>query len=284
MLQVDEFESAFRSADKARFSYDRPKLTRALILSDLEGDAAVEYGLAVRKLVGDAGEGIDWIERGAGSFTGVEGVLALTREVAPDLVCTYRNMNSDAYRYHYSLGVYLNALTRGTELPVLVTPNPRADHGFDWRSKKSDSVMVVTDHLTGNDDLVNWGVVVTDDGGTLHLTHVEHTEIFDRYIDAISKIPTLDTAEARDKIMHQLLREPRDYIGSCAEALEAASAKLTVEEVVVKGHLVADYRNLVEDHEVDVLVFPALEEDRIAMHGVAYSLAVQLTDIPLLMV
>ena len=35
---------------------------------------------------------------------------------------------------------------------------------------------------------------------------------------------------------------------------------------------------------VDVLVFPSLEEDRLALHGIAYSLAVELVTTPLLMI
>ena len=35
---------------------------------------------------------------------------------------------------------------------------------------------------------------------------------------------------------------------------------------------------------MDLVVFPALEEDRIALHGAAYSLAVELVNTPLLMV
>jgi len=67
-------------------------------------------------------------------------------------------------------------------------------------------------------------------------------------------------------------------------ALAKAGEKLSVREHVLRGHRVADYRAIIEEHEVDLVVFPTLEEDRIALHGVAYSLAVELVETPLLMV
>ena len=40
---------------------------------------------------------------------------------------------------------------------------------------------------------------------------------------------------------------------------------------------------LAEKHDVDLLVFNTKEEDQLAMHGVAYPLAVELRRLPLLM-
>ena len=288
MLTVDEFESVFRSADKRPFTLAKPTVSRILVVTDLEEEPLARYDAAARKLLEplltEAAEDRTWMARGAGSFTGVEGVLRLVEETQPDLVVTYRNLNSDAWRWSYSLGVYLNALTRGTTLPVLVTPSPHASPDLRWQDNRTDSVMVVTDHLTGDDPLVNWGVVLARSGGKLWLTHVEHDESFARFVDAISKVPEVDTETARKEIWEQLLKEPRDYIASAVKVLQEAGEAVDVHPVVTTGHRVADYRRLVADHEVDVLVFPTLEEDRIALGGVAYSLAVELVDTPLLMV
>ena len=40
---------------------------------------------------------------------------------------------------------------------------------------------------------------------------------------------------------------------------------------------------LIEEHEVDLLVMNTKDEDQLAMHGLAYSLAIELRAIPLLM-
>ena len=288
MLNVDEFESVFRAADKKSFLYAPPSVGRVLLLSDLEGAAMDEYADACRRLLEPVGDAelteVQWDLRGPGSWSGVEGVLRLVEEGQYDAVVTYRNLNSDAWQWAYSLGVYLNALTRGTTLPVFVTPNPRAYPSMEWQHSRTDSVMAINDSLVGDDLLVSWAARATRAGGVLHLTHMEHDAIFDRYITAISKIPQIDTDTARETLLQQLLREPREWIATARAALLAAGEELTVEEHVLQGHRVADYRAIIEAHAIDLVVFPTLEEDRIALHGVAYSLAVELVQTPLLMV
>ena len=286
MLNVDEFESVFRAAAKERFRFAPPEVATLLVVTDLEGEDEEVFLDATRLLLEPLVEGRDvaWEVRGAGAWEGVEGVLGLVDEVRPDLVVTYRNLRSDAWKYSYSLGVYLNALTRATPLPVFVTPHPRAFPALGWKESRTDSVMVINDALTGDDALVNWGCALTRSGGTLHLTHVEHDEIFARYIAAIAKVPEIDTETARERLMEQLLREPKDYIERAAAALAEAGVRVDVASHVFRGHRVSDYRLIAEQHDVDVLVFPSLEEDRLALHGIAYSLAVELVTTPLLMI
>ena len=45
----------------------------------------------------------------------------------------------------------------------------------------------------------------------------------------------------------------------------------------------AAYRRLIEQHEVDLLVLNTKDEDQLAMRGIAYALAVELRQTPLLM-
>lgn len=283
MLRVDEFESEFRRASKAKFRLKKPEVGSILIVSDLDGSERASYETATIELLGDLAEGATVHRAGAESFDSVETVVALVEGVSPDLVCSYRNLRTDAWRWRYSLGTYLSAMLRDPRYPVLITPSPHAAPTGQRRAKGSDRVMVVTDHLAGDDRLVNWGVALTDRGGELHLSHLEHDGVFDRYMDAISKIASIDTETARAEILEQLLREPTEYIGCCAQVLREAGVPLTVREHVGKGHRVADFRALVEEHQVDVLVVPTLEDDVLALHGVSYALAVELTEIPLLM-
>ena len=49
------------------------------------------------------------------------------------------------------------------------------------------------------------------------------------------------------------------------------------------GRHLAEYRRLVEAHEVDLLVMHTKDEDQMAMHGMAYPLAIELRQIPLLL-
>jgi len=283
VLNVDQFESAFRGADKARFKLGLPEVTRVLILTDIEGQAHDDYCAAARALIGDVGADAEYLHYDKSALTGVEHVLKLMQATAPDLVCTYRNLLTDAWQWNYSLGVYLNAITRGFDFPVVVTPSPHAEPVATWTHRSTENVMAVTDHLTGDDALVNWALKITDPGGKLWLTHVEDADVFDRYIGAISKIPSIDTDNAREVILEQLLREPRDYIRSCIEALAESPVEREIEKVVTVARSVANYRTMIEEKGANMLVFRTMEQDHIALHGIAYSLAVELTDTPLLM-
>ena len=46
----------------------------------------------------------------------------------------------------------------------------------------------------------------------------------------------------------------------------------------------ADYKKLIEQHEVDLLLLHTKDEDQLAMHGLAYPVTVELRDIPLLLI
>ena len=143
--------------------------------------------------------------------------------------------------------------------------------------------MAITDHLTGDHRLVNFAVRFTEESGTLLLTHIEDEAVFGRYIDVISKIPTIATDSAREELQRQLLKEPHDYIRSCSERLQTEGLAFQVEEIVILGHHIADLTRLIEEQQVDLLVLNTKDEEQMAMHGQAYPLAVELRKIPLLM-
>ena len=54
---------------------------------------------------------------------------------------------------------------------------------------------------------------------------------------------------------------------------------LLVEQIVEFGHRVARYRHLVARHAVDLLVTNTKDKDQLAMHGMAYALSVELTEV-----
>ena len=88
---------------------------------------------------------------------------------------------------------------------------------------------------------------------------------------------------AKKKLSERLLDDARDYMADVAEAVKVLRPKVTVHSEVRLGHLVKDFRSLLEEHEVDILVLDTKDEDQLAMHGVAYSLGVEVVDRPLLM-
>jgi hypothetical protein len=217
-------------------------------------------------------------------YTGVGSLLDLIRGAAPDLICSYRNLQIPAMEFPYSLGVFVDVITQATSIPVLLFPRPELAQDQDLDLTHPRKVMAVTDHLAGDSHLVTYAAKFTENGGTLLLTHVEDQKTFERYIETIGKIPEIDTDVARETIMDQLLKEPRDYIESCRKGIKEAGLPITVDSIVTVGHHLSDYRNLIRDNECNLLVLNTKDEDQLAMHGLAYPLSVELREIPMLLV
>ncbi len=256
-----------------------------LVVTDLPPSEAAQYGGQVEAFLRHAASAdAATYETLAGVETRSNGqLLQLVEDRAPTLVCAYRNLFSDGWRWPHSLGEALDLLTQTTEIPVLVLPHPKEASQAEHALKNINQVMAVTDHLAGDDRLVNWAAAMTQDGGTLTLSHIEDQSVFERYIEIISRIASIDTETARDAIEKQLLKEPADYIESVRDKLAEAGAPITVKSEIQLGNRLSDYRALVAEHEVDMLVLNTRDDEQLAMHGLAYPIAVEIRDIPLLM-
>ena len=284
MGKVDQFESTFRAAVKSVYSYRPPKLTKVLVVTDLDPQGAATFTDGCKRFLEVLAEA-RWETLNGEQFHNVAELLNLVVEDDPDLICTYRHLHSNAWKWPHSLVEHVDVLTQVTSCPVMVIPHPARGGALDHVLTDTDVVMAITDHLTGDDRLVNFAVRFTAPGGRLYLTHVEDEGVFERYMDVVSRIHQIDTDIARETIRAQLLKEPADYIRSCAEVLakDAKEHALSVEPVVALGHRLSEYERLIQQHEVDLLVMNTKDEDQLAMHGMAYPLAVDLRTIPLLM-
>ena len=285
MTNVDQFESMFRSASREVFRHERVDIESVLVVTDRDGEKARFFGDRIRQFlrVVCVDEKVRWRDVNGSEFQTAGELLALVESAAPDIICTYRNLHSGAWKWPYSLGTHVDLLTQHTDVPVMLLPHPEAARSAEYATENTDRVMAMADHLTGDHRLVNHAVRFTENGGTLWLTHVEDEATFGRYMEVISKIPTIDTDEARETVREQLLKEPQDYIHGCVEVLRKAGISVTVEHLVVFGHHLSEYKRLIGQHDVDLLVLNTKDEDQLAMHGIAYALAVELRQIPLLM-
>jgi hypothetical protein len=291
VTKVDQFESAFKAAARTPYEHEAVNVGSVLVLTDLEQEAADAWGERVKRFLGvleGRQVGITWKVATGDSFDSVRTLLDLVTTEAPDLVVTYRSLHSQAWPYTYTLGRYVDVLAQELPIPVLLLPNPHAEARAEppptaFEERGTQTVMALTDHLVGDHRLVQWSAHLTAKGGTLALTHVEDGRAFDRYLDAIGKIPAIDTETARETIRAQLLKEPRDFIRSCASGLENAGLPLTIEERVLMGHRLREVRRLVDQQEIGLLVLHTKDSDQLAMHGLAYPLVVELRLVPILM-
>ena len=290
MDKVDQFESAFRSAAKEVFRYRRLAMSSVMVVTDLSGDAAERFSADVKTFTAALAQkgDVSYVTITGDRFTSPKDLLDVVDKQRPDLIATYRCLHSQAWRWVFTLGAHIDVLTQATTTPVLLMPHPVRDGGADLSGGTeapgmTDRVMAVTDHLAGDERLVNAALAFAEPEGTLILSHVEDDATFERYLGVIGRIPEIDTELARERIQAQLLKEPTDYIRSVSAALRGADVACTVQELVTLGHHVTQYRELVESHEIDLLVLNTKDEDHSAMHGLAYPLAVELRDTPLLM-
>jgi hypothetical protein len=195
---------------------------------------------------------------------------------------THRNLYDDIRDPHFGLGVYVEVLTQTTTMPVMVVPR-LWDEAFERATEKLEDVMLVTDHLVGHEELVNWAVHFVNNSGALFLTHVEPQTTFDRYIEVISRIPEIETELARREIRRELLEEAEDYIRRCQAVLKRVKPSLQTESVVRMGYLLPTYRELLNAHHHELLVIDSQDKRQTAMRGLAYAMAVEFSDIAMLL-
>ncbi len=284
MTTLNQFESIFKAADKAVFAYEPLSFERVLLVTDmLPGDTETLVNQTRPFLATIDGPNTRWEVLGGNAFDSVQALLDRIESARPDLIVTYRHLHSYAWNWPHSLGEYLDVMTQATANPILVLPHPAADRSLPHSVQNTNNVMAITNHLTGDSRLVNAALAFTAARGTCCLTHVESVAVYERYMDAITKIPAIETEIARETIATQLLKEPHDFIAQCRGVIEDQGLPLRVEEIVIMGRRIAEYKTLIEERKVDLLVLHTKDEDQLAMHGQAYPLAVEVRGIPLLM-
>jgi len=282
MTRIDQFESVFKAATRAPYQYRPIVVERTLVVTDLPVTEAQAFRVACGSALAGLGDDTTWIDAPDDTAATVEALLQLVERERPDLICTYRSLHSEGWRTPFSLGEHLDVLTQATSTPILVMPRPELD-AYWQQASPTAHVMALTDHLTGDAHLVDWSVRVTPRDGRLTLAHIEDQAIFERYIEAISRIPTINTDVARSQIGKQLLKEPSDYIETCRRELRSAGITIEIDSSVDFGHHLDEVERQVADRSVDLLVIETKDQDQMAMHGLAYPIAVELRDTPILM-
>ena len=157
MTTLDQFESVFKSADKAVYTYDRPTFNRVLLVTDLNEADTADIKSRVRSFLTAIDEaGTRWSTLSGDAFGSVQALLKNIEERKPDLIVTYRHLHSEAWQWPHSLGEYLDVMTQATSVPVLVLPHPDADRPLPHSIKNTDGVMAITNHLTGTIGWSTW--------------------------------------------------------------------------------------------------------------------------------
>ena len=272
----------FRRSAREPFVYaDIPIESVALVTDGSGGDAELKKSALLKFL--PALETVrKWRLIVGADYSSVGQLLERIDERQTDLVLTYRHLQETSLLPQHSLGVYLDVLTQATTIPVLVLPGTSAQPiAVDQRV--CNRVMVVTDHISGDDRLINYGARMCAAGGTIWLCHVEDDGVFARYMRAIERIPEIESDMARELIGRQLLKEASDFIETCISVLREKGPNVAYQQSVTQGHHLSEYRQLIDSHDVDLLIANTKDADQLAMHGMTYSLSVEMIDVAMLL-
>ncbi|HNO79765.1 MAG TPA: hypothetical protein PKN33_17090 [Phycisphaerae bacterium] len=281
--RIDQFASVFKAAEKARYQYDPPLLSRVAVLVDTLKEQSSAYAESVCEFLKASNIVADEFKVvGAEDFSNIRQMLDVVHAASPNLIVTHRHLHLDREELEHSLGTYLDTLLQGTPIPVLVTPSPNTD-GTPKPLEIARDVLVMTDHLLDDPKCINYGVRFVAPGGIVHLCHVEDDAIFRKYMALIERIPEIETDVAREKLRAKLLQLPTDYIASCIDALQSESINATIKANVRLGHRVTDYHNLIEEHAGDLLVCNTNDPENLAIHPMAYAIALEFRKQPLLL-
>lgn len=285
MSTVDQFESVFKAAAKTTYLHETPSFGKVLLVTDMEESESTLYLNLVRQYFEKIllPNETKWEVLSKNEFQTVKDLLGKVEEHRPDILITYRNLRSDSWRWPYSLGEHLDVLTQVTTTPVLVLPHPDRDDASELLGKSPENVMAVSGHMCGEGTLIKYASAFTPKGGKLLLSHIEDKVTLDRYLDAIEKIPEIDSEVARETLLTRLLNDAKDFSESAREGLAQAGLDILVECMAQLGSRLEDYRKLIEEGQVDLLVMHAKEDDQLAMHGMAHPLAVELRAVPILL-
>lgn len=282
MDHIDEFESMFRRAERESFEHATIPIESVVFITDQTGDECERRRRELLSFMPMLQDVDNWRTVCGDEYSNVSELLRILDEQQTDLVITYRHLQEQSLIPQHSLGVYLDVLSQVAPIPVLVLPGTSAEPG-PLSGQVCDRVMVVADHISGDSALINYGSRMCPDNGKLWLCHVEDESVFERYMRIIERIPKIPTELARELIGSTLLKDAQNYIDTCIAELKEARPSISCEQRVTRGHFLKQYTELIQSAEIDLLVTNTRDEDQLAMHGMAYSLSVELIETAMLL-
>lgn len=279
---IDEFESMFRRAEREPYVFAEVAVHRVTLVTDKNEAQADSLAAEAAAFLPALGPPAEFQRIVGGDYSNVGELLERLARTETGLVVTHRHLQETAFIPQHSLGVYVDVLTQATTFPVLLLPGSAAEPA-SLAGRVCRRVMVVTDHISGDNRLINYGVWLCGGGGELWLSHVEDDIVFERYMHTIERIPEIETAQARRLIGEQLLKDAQDFIDTCLAELQHKRPDVTVRPHVGMGHHLREYRRLVDTHDIDLVVANTKDKDQMAMHGMTYSLSIEMPDVPMLL-
>lgn len=280
MSTIDQFESVFRSSIRPNYQKSYLPLINLLLISDLDDQEASQYLIEVEKFFSDISVPPKITHLSKDKSLDLDELLQEVEKISPDLIITHRHLHSRQINNKYTLGDHIEVLTQITSVPILLFPHHQA-----WRKDlftPPDRVMVLSDQLSENPTLVDAALSILSTPGHLLFAHVEDETIFDYYLKIIGKLPEIDTELAQEQIKVQLLREAELFIKAISESLQDQEKEVMTSSHITMGHPLREYVHFVTTNQIDLVVIQGKDDRQMAILGLSYALAVELNELPLL--
>jgi len=282
--KLDQFESVFKSADMPVLSHDEKYFREILVISDQQPDVGGDYWQQLRQAwpMLDR-DNANWRSLPVDALQDAGSFVDRVENEKADLIVTQRYLAEAERGQLRGLGSLLGAVVWQTSAPVLILPCDESGRVIQ-RESTSGTVVAATDHLTGDNVLVDYGVRFTPLEGRLVLAHIEDDATFERLMNEIERIPQIETDVAREQLKEKLLRRPQAYIDSCKEVLRTAGKRCDISSVIRFGHRVRDYQALIGENGAEMLCLHAGGDDVPARRGMAHMIATQFRNLPLFLI
>ncbi len=264
---LDMFGSVFRRSVKPQYEHAAFKLSKILVVGDadhLESLSAFISEYCDERQMFEYNSDFDWNE-----------FETKVKNDKPDLILIQRQLGIINKGFKFSLGPILESTTQEFNIPVLVLPH-------EFQNLKFETIGIGFDHEIDNSRLINKALMMDKHLVNLELIHVEGEVIYNYYMDAIDKIPAINTAIAEENIKKTILDLSRDFFADVASKIENEKRKATIH--CKFGETVKCYREIVESRKIDLLIFEAEDDTKMAMHSLGHSLTIQFPNVATLLV
>jgi len=264
---LDIFESVFKRSVKQQYGYEHFKLGKILIIGN--SDHLDKLTTFISKYSTEChsfeyNSNFNWSK-----------LKSYIEKGQPDLILIQRQLGIYNKDLTFSVGPILESITQQSKVPVLVLPH-------EFEELKIETIGIGFDHQIDNSYLVNKGLLMRKYIKNLELIHVEDQTMFNYYLDAISKIPGINTEYAETNIKETILNLSGDFFRDVASKLENDNIKVGIHCQL--GETVQCYHELIKNRNIDLLVFEAEDESKMAMHSLGHSLTIQFPKVATLLV
>lgn len=264
---LDIFESVFKRSVKHRYEYENFKPDNILIIGHSD-----QLNM-LNAFISDYGNKCISFEYNS-SFTWVD-LKSIIEKEHPDLILIQRHVGITNEDLTYSVGPVLESIAQEINIPVLLLPKEK-------ENLKIETIGIGFDHKIDNSYLVNKALLLRKSIKNIELIHVEDEAIFKYYIDAIEKIPEINTELAETKLKETILELSEDFFRGVAKDLNDNQISTNIH--CQFGETVKCYEDIIKEQNIDLLVFEAEDESKMAMHSLGHSMTIQFPNIATLLV